>query len=378
MSEKKTNKELRKLTRASAKALDKNILMLDYQNNYDLDGVLKNGVATIADLIKHIVKLSGKKESDFTIGTAKGGGCSTFDAFTPDGDHIMGRNFDFKVAPCLVLWTHPEGYYKSISIVDHNFLTYGNKRNIYNDKKTAQLLLAPYCCVDGINEKGLSIAVLQIRAKATKQADPSKTDITTTSMVRAVLDTCADVDEAVEFIASRNMHDSLYCCYHYQISDKSGRSVMVEYIDNELHVYEKNSEKYSIDGSVYDNDGLERIYVTNHTITKNVGSFKVEQHGEDRTNAIRRALKAKNGIFTEKEAMDLLNYLKLDYDHPKYPWRIEALWSSVYNSNKCTLAIAAGRDYRNIYTFAVDKPYEVIGKDGIEESEYPSGNWDYL
>lgn len=372
------NKELRKLTRDSAIILDKNIVLLDYKNNYDLPGLMKKGVSNIAELIAFTAKLSNYKESDFTIGEAKGGGCSAFNAFTPNGDHIMGRNFDFKTAPCLVLWTHPEGNYSSLAVVDHNFITYGNKRNVFDGKHTAQLLLSPYCCVDGINEKGLSIAVLQIRAKATQQNVPSKTDITTTSMVRAVLDTCADVDEAVELFRKYNMHDSLYCCYHYFLTDKSGRAVIVEFIDNEIKVYEKNSDKYGIGNSVFENDGHKLTYMTNYTITKDIGSFKVEQHGYDRTDAIKRAFADKKDVFTELEAMDLLNYVKLDYDHPRYPWRIEALWSAVYNTSKCTMKIAAGMDYSKIYTFSVDKPCEVLMTEGLEKSEYPSGNWDYL
>lgn len=373
-----TNQERRKETRNSAKILDKNIVLLDYKNNYDLNGLLKKGISNIAELITFVAKLSKYDESDFTIGTAKGGGCSSFNAFTPDGDHIMGRNFDFKTAPCLVLWTHPEGNYSSLSVVDQNFITYGNKRNVFNGKNTAQLLLAPYCCVDGINEKGLSIAVLQIKAKATQQNNPVRTDITTTAMVRAVLDTCADVDEAVKLFRKINMHDSLYCCYHYFLTDSSGRAVVVEYIDNKLHIYEKNSEKYTVENSVFENDGYKLAYVTNYSVTKDVGSFEIEQHGYDRTDAIKDAFVKKNDVMTEIEAMDLLSYVKLDYDHPRYPWRVEALWSAVYNSNKCTMKIAAGMDYLKIYTFSVNEPCKVLMNEKIEESEYPAASWDYL
>lgn len=373
-----TNQERRKETRNSAKILDKNIVLLDYKNNYDLNGLLKKGISNIAELITFVAKLSKYDESDFTIGTAKDGGCSSFNAFTPDGDHIMGRNFDFKTAPCLVLWTHPEGNYSSLSVVDQNFITYGNKHNVFNGKNTAQLLLAPYCCVDGINEKGLSIAVLQIKAKATQQNNPVRTDITTTAMVRAVLDTCADVDEAVKLFRKINMHDSLYCCYHYFLTDSSGRAVVVEYIDNKLHVYEKNSEKYTVENSVFENDGYKLAYITNYSVTKDVGSFEIEQHGYDRTDAIKDAFVKKNDVMTEIEAMDLLSYVKLDYDHPRYPWRVEALWSAVYNSNKCTMKIAAGMDYSKIYTFSVNEPCKVLMTEKIEESEYPAANWDYL
>ena len=373
-----SNKIARKETRNSFKELDEHIHLLDYKNNYDVDAVIKNGISNIGELITFMVKRSHFKEKDFTIGEAKGGGCSSFNAFTPEGDHIMGRNFDFKVAPCLVLWTHPKNHYASVSVVDDNFLTYGEKRHKFNKNRTAQLLLAPYCCVDGVNEMGLSIAVLQIRAKATKQTDSNKPNICTTAMIRCVLDTCKDVDEAIEFIKGYNMHDSLFCCYHYQISDKSGRSVVVEYIDNVLHIYEKNSEKYGIDGSVYEGDNLSKIYVTNYSVTKDIGSFKIEQHGMDRAEAIIEVLKNKNEVLTEIEAMDLLNYVKLDYDHPKYPWRIEALWSAVYNSTKATLKIAAHTDYSRIYNFSATEPMKVLSTDSITESAYPVKEWDYL
>ncbi|MCQ2484311.1 MAG: linear amide C-N hydrolase [Clostridia bacterium] len=373
-----SNKELRRKTRDSAIILDKNIVLLDYKNNYNLDGLLKEGVSNIAGLITYVAKLSKYKESDFTIGTAKGGGCSAFNAFTPDGDYIMGRNFDFKTAPCLVIWTHPEGNYSSLAVVDNNFITYGNKHNVFNGRHTAQLLLSPYCCVDGINEKGLSIAVLQIRAKATKQTDPAKKDITTTAMVRAVLDTCANVDEAVELFKKYNMHDSLYCCYHYFISDSTGRTVIVEFIDNKINVYEKNSDKYTVKNSVFENDGQKLTYMTNYTITKDIGSFKVEQHGYDRTDAIKNAFTQKQDVMTELEAMDLLSHVKLDYDHPKYPWRIEALWSAVYNTTKCTMKIAAGMDYKKVYTFSVEEPCKVLDTESIDKSEYPAVEWDYL
>ena len=197
-------------------------------------------------------------------------------------------------------------------------------------------------------------------------------------MIRAVLDTCANVDEAVDFISAYNMHDSLFCSYHYQIVDKSGRSVVVEYIDNKLYVYEKNSSKYTTAGSVYENDGIAFQYVTNFSVTEDIGTYRIEQHGEDRAAAIKKTLAEKQGVMTELESMDLLSYVKLNYKHPKYPWNIVALWSAVYNSEKCTLKLAANMDYTKIYTFSVNKPCEVLETQSITDSAYPQGNWEYL
>ena len=372
------NRQKQLKTMKSVKALDDNIYMLEYQSDYDIDGLLKEGVSSIGGLLKFMAKRSHLSKKAFKIGEVKGGGCSTFNAVTPDGDYILGRNFDFKIAPCMVLWTHPENHYASISMVDTNFLAYGTYVNKYNKINSYQSLLAPYCCVDGINEKGLSIAVLQIRAKPTKQTDTSKKNITTTAMIRAVLDTCADVDEAVKLFSAYNMNDSLGVAYHYQLADASGRSVVIEYIDNKLYVYEKNNEAYGITGSVYEEDKVDFQYVSNYSITKNTGSYKVEQHGEDRTEAVINSISNKNGVLTEIEAMDLLSYVKLDYDHPKYPWRVGALWSAVYNTNKKTVMLAANMDYSKVYTFGIDSPCKVLEKEGISKTAYPVGNWKYL
>ncbi len=365
-------------TMKSVKALDRNIYMLDYQCDYDIDELLDEGVKTIGDLLKFMTKRSPLSRRAFTIGEVEGGGCSTFNTVTPDGDFLLGRNFDFKTAPCMVLWTHPKNHYESVSVVDTNFLVYGDKWNRYNKMNAFQSLLAPYCCVDGINEKGLSIAVLQIRAKPTNQKNPAKKDIATTAAIRGILDTCANVDEAVAFFNKYNMHDALGVAYHYQLVDATGRTVVVEYIDNILHVYERNSDKYGISNSIYENDGVDYQYVSNYTVTKNIGKYEVEQHGEDRTDAILDSINKKNNVLTELEAMDLLDYVKLDYDHPKYPWRIGALWSAVYNSSKNTVKLVGNMDFSKVYTFSVDRPCEVIKQEGIEKSEYPKGNWKYL
>lgn len=358
--------------------LDKNIYLIDYKYDYNLPGLLEKGVSSIGELMAYAVKQFALKENEIQPLGEADFGCTTFDAFTKDNEHLLARNFDFKSAPCFVVWTHPKNAYASIGVVDANFMTYGNNWHVLNKRKSKQALLAPYCCVDGINEKGLAIAVLQIKAKATKQEDPTKKNITTTAMIRAVLDTCANVDEAVELIKQYNMRDSLYCAYHYQLADRSGRTLVVEYIDSVLHVYEKNSDKYLIDGTEYEGDDVPFTYVANYSITKDVGDFKIDQHGKDRTDAVIQAIKNKNYVLTENEAMDILSHVKLNYDHPSYPWWILALWSAVYNCENSTMKIAANTDFSHVYSFAVDKPCKVLDLENLSNSEYEETEWEYF
>ncbi|HBL41137.1 MAG TPA: hypothetical protein DDY98_06050 [Ruminococcaceae bacterium] len=366
--------ELSQNQKTTVSRLDDNIFLCDYHQNYHLDELLEQGVSSLGDLLGFIVKTTGKKPK---VGAQKGSGCTTFNTHTPEGDHLLARNFDFKEAPCTVIWTHPQGKYASLGVIDNNFMLSGWKHN-HIKENSRELLMAPYCCVDGINDQGLAIAVLQIRAAATKQQNQSKKNITTTVMIRAVLDTCANVDEAVKLFETYNMRDSLFTCYHYQICDRFGRSAVVEYINNRLRVYERGNEMYSTAGSVYEADGLDYQYVSNYTVTKSLDGFKVEQHGEDRTDAVKSAVKECGGVMTESQAMDLLSYVRLEYDHPKYPWNIIALWSAVYNTNRASVLLAANHNYKKLYSFDVAHPCKVLATDSIKKSAYPQGNWGYL
>ena len=98
-------------------------------------------------------------------------------------------------------------------------------------------LIAPYMPVDGMNEKGLSIGVLELETPETFQQTEKK-DITTTAIIRTVLDHAADVDEAIEIFNSYDMHDLLGvgCTYHYQIADAKGKTAIVEYANGETTV----------------------------------------------------------------------------------------------------------------------------------------------
>ncbi len=360
----------------SALKLSDSIYLLDYQSDYHLPELMSKGVSSIGELMAFAADALTLGLRVFRPGTDEGAGCTTFEAFTPDGNHLLARNFDFRSAPCFVVWTHPDTGYASISVVDNNFMAYGTSLR-FNKLNSYRTLLAPYCCVDGMNEKGLAIAVSQLRAKATNQTNPGKKDITTTAMIRAVLDTCADVDGAIDLIKSYNMHDSLWTNYHYQIVDAHGRSVIVEYIDNVLHIYERGSDEYPVTGSVYEDDGLYRQYAANFSLTKDIGSFEIVQHGEDRAEAVKSVLRAKDGILTEREAMDLLSHVKLNYKHDRYPWSVNALWSAVYNTAEGTMKIAGNMDYKNIFTFRVNEPRRIISRESIENSIYPDTKWSH-
>lgn len=336
-------KQKRDETLGSLKQIDNNVWTMVYKSSYNLDGLLEKGSKGIMDAVTHLqkeVKMNGVMPDPQKDGFA----CSTFNAENSKGEYLLGRNFDYKAAPCLVCWTAPENGYKSLSVVDTTFFIHGTKYfPLVKSKKKMRAMGAPYTSMDGINEKGLSIAVLEIKAKATKQ-NTGKTPIITTVAIRAVLDKCATVDEAINLFASYDMQDLLGINYHYQIADASGTSAIIEYVDNKMIVIRQDNKK--------------NLILANYFLTE--GGDNHDGRGYDRYQKIETKLNETDGVLSEDEAMKLLSECVLHYRHKTLKHIVITLWSSVYNCNEKSMLMCAGMDYNKKYKFYVEKPDEVI------------------
>lgn len=330
-------------TLGSLRQIDDNIWSLVYENDYGLDELLKKGVGTIADAVFFLQK---KLHTPILPNPAHGGfACSTFNARTPEGKYILGRNFDYKAAPCTVCWTAPENGYKSVSIIDTTFFLHGTEHfTLKSSKKHYRALGAPYMAMDGINEKGFSIAVLEIKSKATKQ-ETGKKPIITTVAIRAALDKCATVDEAIELFSKYDMHDSLFINYHYQLADAEGNSAIIEYVDNKMHVIRQEKKD-------------DCLALTNYFLTE--GGDNHDGRGYDRYCHIKKTLRKNDGITTEDGAMKLLSECVLNYKHPLLKHQVITLWSAVYNCTEKSVLLSAGMNYEKKYRLSVDKPGEII------------------
>ncbi len=331
----------------SVEKLGDNIYMLDYAYDYDIDDLLNRGCGSIVDLLAycsgHI--LSGRSSFDIHLDEL---GCSIFTCSDTSGNRLMGRNFDYKDAPCFVVWTDPADGYASVSMVDANMMLFGDLNKPWSATNSLQVLLAPYIPLDGINEKGLSIGVLQVKADGTAQ-DTGKKDILTTVAIRAVLDKAADVEEAVELLSGFDMQDMLFgCSYHYQLSDAKGNSCVIEYIDNEMRIIWGETNE----------SGVVTQAVTNFFLSPDGKADTPE--GQERYARMQDALEECSGVMTETEALQLLNRVHLNYKHKKYPWYVTTLWSAVYNASEGTLTMCARMNYDAIYRFRVGDPKNAV------------------
>ncbi len=334
----------------SFRRIDDRVWSLVYENDYKLDKLLQKGVSSTPGLLRFMVKemsaaASLPKKGDFA--------CSSFNAFTPSGEQILGRNFDYMDAPLIVVWTAPEGKYRSLSVANCTFMLYGKKSiAALKPRAKSRLLFAPYCAMDGVNETGLAIAVLEIKTKATKQKT-GKVPLTTTTVIRTVLDTCRTCEEAIEVFRTHDMNDAIFCNYHFHIMDGTGNNVIIEYVDNEMKVVRP------------DESGLLRL--ANFFLSE--GGDNRKGFGHERYDYIGKTLSEKGGVITESDGMKMLENCHLDYKH-KRGYQIITLWSAVYNAEKKTMKLCAGLNYDVVYTFDLFKPGEVVCE-GREEAAVP-------
>lgn len=168
-------------------------------------------------------------------------GCSTLAAADSEGRVLFGRNFDWNHCDAMVVTSYPEDGYASISTVNVDFITQGaGSGSVDMALKLDQVrtLAALYAPLDGMNEKGFAISVNMIQDSDTIEQNTDRPDITTTTAVRLLLNQASDVEEALEILGQYDMHASMGFMVHFAMADRGGRSVVVEYVDNEMIVVE--------------------------------------------------------------------------------------------------------------------------------------------
>ena len=212
-----------------------------YDGDYGFDEFLAGGGASSdGEVVEY---LANNLLSDLNLGDLLGGifGCSTVAVQSPDGDALFGRNFDWENCEAMVVESHPENGYASLSTVNMDFITQnvgGGMVGMALNLDEVKTLAALYAPLDGMNEAGLAVSVNMIQDSAAIEQNTDKPDITTTTAIRLLLDQAGNVDEALELLGQYDLHGSMGMMVHFAIADSTGRSVAVEYVDNEMIVIE--------------------------------------------------------------------------------------------------------------------------------------------
>lgn len=212
-----------------------------YDGDYGFDDFLSQGGASSdGEVVEY---LAGNLLSDLNLGDLLGGifGCSTIAVQSPEGDALFGRNFDWENCEAMVVESHPENGYASLSTVNMDFITQnvgGGMVGMALNLDEVKTLAALYAPLDGMNEAGLAVSVNMIQDNAAIQQNTDKPDITTTTAIRLLLDKAGNVEEALELLGQYDLHGSMGMMIHFAIADSTGRSAAVEYVDNEMIVTE--------------------------------------------------------------------------------------------------------------------------------------------
>ena len=327
---------LRNLTISSLKKISPNLYTLNYQNNYYLDEIINKGVKNQNEVKSFCTQKFGINFNFNEKQPDKVNSCSSFNVYNKKKQNLMGRNFDYPtLSPTLVVWTHPSNGYKSISFVDGEYIGIFEDQEIIKER----LLYSVYDIIDGINEEGLALSILRLaNTPSVHQDDSSKKNITSSIMMKGVLDYCKNVDEAVDYFKKYNLHE-LYernSSLHYLIVDSKGDSVILEYIDNKIIIIKP-----------YEIENVKYLYLTNFFLKKEIGNGN--NNGLDRYQILKEKLKD-DTILEEDKAMNLLNDVHKN----------TTIWSNVYNTNELTVITALRQNYTIFYKFDVNKPNQYV------------------
>lgn len=307
--------------------------------DYDLDELLEDGgVSNEEDLVQYAISVIAKGipvEAEYEIPDLA---CSSFMVKDNENQYLMGRNLDNYETDLMVLHNAPKDGYKSVSIVNLAFMGYtgGLAPEKLSDRLNA--LAGVFFPLDGMNEKGVCVSVLQVMAEPTKQ-NTEKPDVTTTLAIRLILDKAATVEEAVELLSGLDMYASANGCYVFHIADRSGESAVVSYDADKMNVtYAQKDYQYTTNFFLYDVD------------------YDYLKVGVERYEILKEKIESSKGVLSQEQAMDLLSDVSMSEDVPDESGAyIPTQWSAVYNLSGGTVTICADRNYDKTYTFSVEK-----------------------
>ena len=262
---------------------------------------------------------------------------------------------------------------------------------VLDDGKTdiSAAAFLPFLCMDGLNEKGLAVSImwlptevewtevdyvspetvdpkdkdttfiyeeagkvpqkLEYKAKngslaintvdrktwkantnfAVHQNDPDKKTVYHPVLMRMMLDNCASVDEALYLTSQVNVQSAMTDSdYHILVADKSGKSVVLEWVNDQLNIVETN-------------------HATNYFISR-------EDHygaGYERDDLLVSTLKKFKDCMSAKAAKHALALVSQDRHENKDVGFTQ--WSAIYNFVQGTLKLYVHMDYDKCYEYKI-------------------------
>lgn len=306
---------------------------MDIKHEYDIDAIINYGIDSDQDFLDAVVGQAlpllpiSIKVPSFS--------CSAFRLTDGDGDVMMGRSYDFrKNTSAMLVYCAPEDGYKSVAFAALDNIKANKATKL---KSTLASLTAPFICLDGMNEKGVSIAVLTLDSDPTRQ-DTDKPNISTTIAIRLVLDRAATTQEAIELLQQYDMLATSGRDYHFYINDATGDARVVEWdCDDESRPLVATPTQTVTNFFILHKDKV--------TTDKDNGIYG---HGKNRYDAIESILNAA----TQPDKATAWEALHACAQDPS-PTDITSntQWSIVFNNSDRTLEFVLRRNWEDIYRY---------------------------
>ena len=214
----------------------------EYFGDYRINDYKKGAIKSPNDIVPFFQTLFnglGKPtELSFPGPPEINSGCSAFFCRDKNNSAIIGKNNDWKKDPVLLLTTTPDDGYKALSMVNLNFC------DLFQlDSFEHNLLLAPYVPLDGMNEAGLVVTTLAVHKGEEYPTKPNKLSVGDFNLIRIILDTCANIDDAIDIIDQYNIMQTGPLPIHLLIADKNN-SCIVEFFDGRKHISKDQDLNY--------------------------------------------------------------------------------------------------------------------------------------
>lgn len=313
-----------------------NLYCMDIQYDYSLDAIIERGITDDQSMIDALLKEAlpllpvHVKAPNF--------GCSAFTLNSVDGDVMMGRNYDFRNnSSAMLVYCTPSDGYRSVAFAALDNLGANIADAGFKSKMTC--LAAPFVCLDGMNEKGVSIAVLTLDSEPTKQ-DRGKPDIGTSLAIRLVLDRAASTQEAVDLLNQYDMKATAGRDYHFYITDASGDGRIIEY----------DCESETRELVATPTRSVTNFFILyKDMVTQKEGKNGIYGHGRDRYDTMEEIFDEEEGTQTKDTAW---RALKAASQVPKgEDITSNTQWSIVFNNTNLTLEFVLHRYWEDVFTY---------------------------
>ncbi len=315
-----------------------NLYRMDVKYDYSIENVIDRGIEDdqmmIDSMIKEVLPLLPVtiKVPNF--------GCTSFSLTDMDGDVHMGRNYDFKRdTSAMLVYCTPKDGYKSVAVAALDNVSANVPDE--NIKKKLASLAAPFICLDGINEKGVSISVLTLDSEPVRQ-NTGKPVISTTLAIRLVLDRAATTEEAVELLRSYDMYSASGRDYHFYITDASGDGRVVEY-DCESETRELVATPTEAVTNFF------IIYKEKALPNQKNGIYG---HGRERYDAVMKVLEEEKGNYTNDTVWTAMKSAAQNPNPVDVTSNTQ--WSVSYNNTDLTAEIVIRRNWEDIIHFELE------------------------